>query len=316
MLSLALTLFALILPHIAHTRDKTQAHCLRDAVVRVYRSNLDGEGLALKEQEHLRRILADPSVSGEENIRKGFDYIFEARLRHLTTEQAEIVRNVLRTKVRVKKPWRSGQRAEGEFLEKSKRIKLKLSPEYQGSFLHYAVLIHELEHAVNDVRIRSNPALSAILDNVFDVFWAEGRHLDELSAMRREWEFLHRIPKEEKLQFIRDLRGGRMPKTDELTFEEKCIIDSCEPLEAFLKSQMDERQYDLDGMERSRIKKAAFKAVDTIFTTLTTTAASLWTAGWTLSHIRKQCGEANSSTRMNPTVSRFCAKVFGPAKAR
>lgn len=211
----------------------------------------------------LKRIFRNTDLSSKERAKRAYEYVLEARLSRLSPELAVKVRKLLaeRLDVEIAQGFNWTGLINGWFRPHLKNpensvLALKVVPEAAGTYLEYAIQLHELEHAIQFLK-RPDRKLAKSKYDVFQAIYTENVLLEESLSFRREWEYLHQLPIEEKRALIQELRRSRIVEKGDREWVESCMLNSCVPLQNYLKEQMERRGYVAANVEASRLEKRA-----------------------------------------------------------
>jgi hypothetical protein len=158
--------------------------------------------LSARDRQTITAIYADQTLTPVERAERSFDIYISARILGLSESDQSQIRNLIaQAQVKLAKSGMLG----GSYSLFSKSINISL-PDYAiSNSVGKAILVHEIEHAIQDRAISGSSRLNTVLRMTLDQ--TEMRYLMEEGAMTSEFKYLHAIPAEEKAQFIREIQS-------------------------------------------------------------------------------------------------------------
>ncbi|MFZ4712957.1 MAG: hypothetical protein ACOYL6_04570 [Bacteriovoracaceae bacterium] len=188
------------------------------------------------------------NLSKQEKIKEAYKQYYSSRLSHLPDDMAEKLE-----KLEISISYDSTpQSMKAFYLEGNLMIDVKLHSTFKNTFLAQAIVVHELEHAIQDVslstrinsRYVSSPEdfLKTIAGDYYQL-QREQDYLKETNAMMIEWHFLNAIPEDVKLKEWEKFKD--LPDLPEKwkTLVKRMLIDSSSSREEYLKLQWEDGRY-------------------------------------------------------------------------
>lgn len=256
----------------------------------------------------IEEIFQGQHLDDRERARQVFDIVLSSRLSLLDSEDAAQIRKILETKVSLK----TGNMIDGQYNRLLKTIKVKIPSHLRGTAIEYFLLMHELEHAIQDyLRLKKFNNPSFIQDFFRTILQLGSESFQtEKGAMIAEWKYLHSLPNEAKKELIRQIKED--PKL--WGWEKKFLVIS---LQASRKETAD--KYLFDQWEHlGRYREDNLRREGILIGTTTAVAVPLLTYGLTARGIMFVCNNQRSSKgdNKNSSIARVCDGLLKLAAER
>jgi hypothetical protein len=142
----------------------------------------------------------------------------DARFKVLDPKEARIIQHILEARVN---KFESNSVINGNYDPMSKMIELVHPAHYREGIMEYSVLVHEMEHALQDIMLSKsypNEGTMRYLIRFFKDFKSD-RFYGEFGAMLAEWQYLRLIPSKTRNEMIENIS-----KDSNLTQETKDLM--------------------------------------------------------------------------------------------
>lgn len=118
------------------------------------------------------------------------------------------------------------------YLPHLKKIRFEMPAEYKNTWIQWFSLFHEMEHAIQHIRLLHSfsdhsQEVSPFASNEFE-------YLSEQGAMTAEWVFLQYVPEKEIAKAVEQVRAAKDIETSYKQFYLRVLQNSRLPLEQYL----------------------------------------------------------------------------------
>ncbi len=192
------------------------------------------------------RLVFESTLSAREKMQTAYQIYINTRLKEFSPEKRKRILYALDKLVKKTKT--------GKF--EASAAEVSLPEDLRFTATSYATIVHEMEHNINIDALETSDRRTVWL-YLFKYFYTPApKFVDELSAMKAEWEFLHNIPKFDRMAAVGTLSKVGLSKTHERMYRD--MLEAADlPLEEYLKFQHDSGRYGFFGVALNTVNTYA-----------------------------------------------------------